>query len=354
MYSLFALLFRKNYWLMLLRGDTWSEAWLSLRRVHKDKRARKHLRSIALMLLIPCLCALYVMWLAGSGAWFVLPFVVALVWWRNRRHRKEEAGLHIAPQPEPIVRELSSDEQRALRAFFAQRALFFAVMAARSGSEQFLKEKALHQSLEVIARRRLIDLLRSSDLWDRMAPRDREAMLLPDGHWKGSLIHEVGVRLELVRLLRWILRIDYYLPVIGRQLRGDFAIAHQIVETPEKVMDGTGLVSAENLETAKGAAENFYARCIAECLTRRYYSTQNEEMTQWAEGVSASLKGQHHEDLLLGDKLVSETDEPTLRWATELARTRFRFLSWALKLREGAALPEGPLSVFEQDKPIEA
>jgi hypothetical protein len=332
---------------MLLRGDSWMEAWLSLRRVHKDRRARKHLRGFALMLLIPGLCVAYVMWLAGTGAWVVIPFVIPVMWWRNRRHKQDEIGLHITPQLEPTVRELSSDERRALRTFFAEQLLFYAAMAGRAGSEQFLKEKVLHENLEVVARRRFIDLLRSKSLWDRMAPRDREAMLLPDGHWEWTLIREVGNRLEVVRLLRWILRIDFYLPVVGQQLRGDFAVAHEIVLSPEKVLEGKGLVDTESLETAKRAAEEFLARCIAECLTRGYYSTENEEIRLWAQDISSSLKGRHHEDLLLGDKLVSETDEAGLRWATELARTRSRFLNWTLNLLEGGGVPEEPLSIFD-------
>lgn len=245
MYSLFALLFRKSYWLMLLRGDSWAEAWLSLRRVHKDRRARKHLQGFALMLLIPGLCLAYVMWLAGTGAWVVVPFLIPVMWWRNRSHKQEEISLHIAPQPEPVARGLSNVGQLTLRTFFAEQLFFYAAMAGRAGSEQFLKEKVLHESLEVIARRRFIDLLRSRNLWDRMAPRDREAMLLPDGHWEWTLIREVGNCIELVRLLRWILRIDYYLPVVGRQLRGDFTMAHAVVQSPEKIVEGKGLVDAE-------------------------------------------------------------------------------------------------------------
>src|SRR5215472_16393333 len=109
MYSLFRILFEGSYWKMLLRRATWHEARLSARRAHKDKRARKHLRRIGLMLLIPALCLVYLTWLAGSGALLVVPFIVPVFLWRMRREKQEAVPLRIAPGPEPVDRELSDE-----------------------------------------------------------------------------------------------------------------------------------------------------------------------------------------------------------------------------------------------------
>jgi hypothetical protein len=351
MYPLFVLLFKTAYWRTLCSADTWRHAWISFRRVHKDKRARKHLRSFAALLLIPCLCLVYAVWLLRTGAVFLLAFAVPLVWWMNRSRKKDEVLMHITPQPPPLYREPTDAERRSLRAYFGQLALFYAVMTERAASEGFLKEKMLPENVEVIVRRKHIDLLRSTALWDRLAPRDREAIMAPDGHWEWRLINQVSEQLEAVRLLRWMIRIDHFLPVVGRQLHADYRLAHDIVQSPQRVLEGKELISIRNVETAKAAAAEFFARCLAEALSRGYYSTEDERMQTWAKDVSESLKGRHHEDLLLGNKLVSETDEAALRWATELSRKRLGFLTRALEILNGADLPLGTLTVFPEEQP---
>src|SRR6202034_1758760 len=113
MYSLFVLLFRKSYWLMLFRKATWYEAWLSLKRVHKDRRARKHLLLFLFQLLIPFLCAAWLAWAIGTGAFIVVPIVFLIIWWRNRLATKEVAvSLSIKAPPPPAYRELTSEDRR--------------------------------------------------------------------------------------------------------------------------------------------------------------------------------------------------------------------------------------------------
>jgi hypothetical protein len=59
----------------------------------------------------------------------------------------------------------------------------------------------------------------------------------------------------------------------------------------------------------------------------------------WAQEVARSMGGKQHEDLVLGTRLVSETTDKDLLWATSLSRERSRFLQWALRLVEGEARP---------------
>src|SRR5271165_984608 len=120
MYSLFALLFRKSYWLMLFRKATWYEAGLSFRRVHKDRRARKHILLLLLQLLIPFLCAAWLAAAIGTGAIFLIP-VFFLIWWRSRvRAREDSVSLSIKAPPPPIYRELSTGDRRKLRAYLEE------------------------------------------------------------------------------------------------------------------------------------------------------------------------------------------------------------------------------------------
>jgi hypothetical protein len=148
MYSLFALLFKKSYWQMMLRASTWSDAWRSLRRVHKDSRARKHLRQFLWLLIIPVLCFAYLCVLAGTRALYFVPFVFLVIWLRNRYQRKHSHPLHITPQPAPIHRPLTEEDRRALRVRFADLALLLAVLLDRAGSENYLRDKVLPKALK--------------------------------------------------------------------------------------------------------------------------------------------------------------------------------------------------------------
>jgi hypothetical protein len=252
MYPFLLLLFRKSYWRMLLRKATWFEAWMSLTRAHKDRRARRHLLQVSLLLLAPVLLVCYGFWLIGSGAWLFVPILIPIFWWRSRRATQDDKSMRITPGPEPIVRVLSASERLALRRYFAELLVLHAVLLARAGSEGFLKEKVLPEGFEVNSRRVHLETLKSAGLWDRIAREDREAMMMPDGHWEWARINQVALALEPLRLLRWVLQIDFYLPLVGQQLKGDYAIAYELVPLVDKLLacTGPGKAAMVDLETA--------------------------------------------------------------------------------------------------------
>ncbi len=342
MYSLFALLFKASYWRMLLRGDTWHEAWLSLKRVHKDRRARKHLRKLAWLLLIPVICLLYVAWVVQLNLIFILVVLVPLFWWQSKRVRRADEPPSILPAPKPVYRVLSDAEKASFRQYFVDMTLLYAVMLDRCASETFLAEKVLPEGYTVTTRRVHLDLLKSNGLWERMDRRDREAMMASDGHWDPMFVHMQTMGLEPLRLLRWILRIDFYLPVIGQQLRLDYALAGEIVRAPQKLTESKELISVELMERGKLAALNFYNRCIAEQIVRGYVDASNEDSMAIANRVASSMGGKQHEDFVLGDKLVSEVSREQLEWATMLARRRAGFFHWTLIAMEKDAPPQAP------------
>ncbi|WP_263350765.1 hypothetical protein [Acidicapsa acidisoli] len=341
MYSLFVLLFRKSYWLMLFRKATWYEAWLSLKRVHKDRRARKHLLLFLFQLLIPFLCAAWLAWAIGTGFVLVVPIIFFILWWRNRLTTKEESvSLSIKAPPPPLHHELSPEDRRKLRSYFVELTMLYAVMTDRAGSEAFLKDKVLPEGVEVVSRRIHLDLLKSLGLWDKMSSGDRQAMMMPDGHWEWPLINHTYLALEPLRLLRWILRIDFYLPAIGQQLRIDAKLANELVRAPNKASEGDGLISQHQLEIGRDAARQYLVRCIAEEITRGYRQVGENEDTQWATNYTAALSGKQHEDLVLGGKLVSEATKEELGWAVTLSRSRVNFLNWTLETMNNPVIPE--------------
>jgi hypothetical protein len=314
--------------------------------MHKDKRARKHLLGLGLaigfLILVPVVVVAYLALILGTGAWFFIPFLIPILWWIRRSAKEEFAPLNIAPTPEPLRFEPTLEERRPLRLYFAELALIYAVMVDRAGSERFLKEKELPEGVEPISRRTQLDLLHSIGIWERMALPDRDLILMPDGHWDWPRINQMAIEIEPLRLLRWILRIDFQLPLVGQQLSGDFAVAHELVLAPQKVLEGNELADEELIRIGRDAARQYFVRCLAETISRGYHVPEDEQAVQWAKEISESLSGQQDEDLVLGSKLVSEAAREQLIWATALAQKRDDFLTWSLSLLDAGHVPEPP------------
>lgn len=312
---------------------------MSLTRIHKDKRARKHLLGLTFLLLIPAIVIGYIALLVGTGAWLFLPVLIPILWWRARQAKNDEP-VHIAPREDaPAEKHLSADERRKLRTYFGELAILYAIMVDRAGSERFLKEKELPEGYEVTSRRKHLSLLKKCGLWDRLSANDREAMMMPDGHWDWTRIHQTALGMEPLRLLRWILRLDFYLPLIGQQLNGDFTIAHEIVLHPDKVLHGRHLAEPELVRTGRDSAQHYFIRCLAEGISRGYHTPEDASAVDWARSLSESLSGKQDQDLLLGNHLVSEASPEQLHWATSLAKMRVDFLNHTLGLLE-SGLPE--------------
>jgi hypothetical protein len=334
---------------MLFRKATWYEAWLSLKRVHKDKRARKHLLRLSLLIAIPAVLIAYLLFLIGTGAWLFIPFVIPVIWWRSRAAKRDFAPLNIAPRPEPLSFELSPAQRASLRRYFAELALIHAVMVDRAGSERYLKEKQLPEGVEIASRRTHLELLRSIGVWERMEGADREALMTPDGEWSRPRIDRMLAEIEPVRLLRWILRIDFYLPVIGRHMRPDLGIAHEMILAPQKALDGDGLIDTGTIEQARDAARHYFIRCLAEAISRGYHKPEDEKTLEWATHYSGQLRGQHSEDLLLESNLVSEATQQQVLWAITLAKMRQDFLNRASAIMKAGSPPDPPFIRISQD-----
>jgi hypothetical protein len=348
MYSLFLLLFKKTYWQMLLSGSTWRSAGHSFRRVHKDRRALKHLVRLAWLCLIPVLCIAYLAWLAGTGAILILPVLIPLIWLVQRNRKRDEAtNLSLLQKPAPIHRELTPEDRATLRTYFAKLALAYAVLIDRAGSEAFLKEKVLPEGVQVVSRRIHIDLLKAHGLWDLIGQADRVAMMMPDGAWDQRYINIASSGFEALRLLRWILRIDFYLPAIGQQLQFSYKLANELVRAPEKLLNPSEeLATQATLETGRDVAHEYLIRCYAEEVTRGYIVPEKEGAAEWAQNLASSLSGKQSADLILDGKLVSEADEPTLRRATQLSRMRMDYLNWAIHIEDSPAPPQLQIQCF--------
>jgi len=335
---------RQNLFRIFSQKSVWREIWLSVKRVHKDRRARRRLGSlslwIGLLVLIGTAAIAYLVLLIGTGSIFFAPFVIPVMWWIRRSAKKEFEPKSIAPQPATIGRTAAEAGRAELHSYFADLALVHAVLVDRAGSERFLKEKELPQGVEVTSRRTHMEALRSAEVWDRMSPRDREIIMMADGCWNWDHINRYAVGIEPLRLLRWVLRIDFRLPSVGQQLRGDFGIAHEIVVNPQRLRRGRELIDADSVRASQEDARTTLLRCIAEAINRGYQAAEDEETAAWAKHVSEELAGNQDRDFLLGEKLVSEATREQLGWATALAEIRTDFLSIVIELLENRRAPE--------------
>ncbi|UWZ82607.1 hypothetical protein [Occallatibacter riparius] len=81
-----------------------------------------------------------------------------------------------------------------------------------------------------------------------------------------------------------------------------------------------------------------------------YAGVQDEKTPQWAEHVSRNLRGKQNEDLVLGDKLVSEAERGQLEWAGLLAIVRCGFLEELISIIESRRVPASPMgTIFARD-----
>jgi hypothetical protein len=343
--------FRQSKYRALVDKGLWLAAWRSTKRAHKDKRARKHLlgfiAAVTLLLLLLAGAIVYLVFVIGTGAWLFVPFVIPVMWWIRRSAKREFAPMNIAPQPEaPAPPILNND--RLIR-YLSKLALLHAVLVDRAGSESYIKQKELPEGSEVITRRHHLELLKSVGIWENLAPGDREAIMLPDGDWDWARINRVACGVQAIRALSWILRIDFGLPFIALQISTDFAMAHELVNNPHQILSATDLVDIGAIQTAREQTHVVLLRCLAESISRGYLVPKNSDMVEWAKNVSASLGGNQDEDLLIGDKLVSEATEEQLSWTLAVAKVCDEILTRVKTLMDGSQpVPEILESNFEE------
>lgn len=339
----FARWFRRSKYRVLVDRGLWLGTWRSLKRAHKDKRARRHLlgfiAAVTLLLLLLAGGIVYLALVIGTGAWFFVPFVIPVMWWIRSSAKREFVPMNIAPQPEPPPTQVVNSGR--LIGYLSRLALLHAVLVDRAGSESYIKQKTLPEGSEVITRRHHLELLKSVGIWENLAPGDREAIMLPDGDWDWARINRVACGVEAIRALRWILRIDFGLPFIALQISTDFAMAHELVNNPQQILSATDLVDIGAIQTAREQAHVVLLRCLAESISRGYLVPKNPDMVEWAKNVSSSLGGNQDEDLLIGDKLVSEATEGQLSWTLAVAKVRDEFLARVKTLMDGSqVVPE--------------
>ncbi len=180
----------------------------------------------------------------------------------------------------------------------------------------------------MITRRKHLDLLRAKGLYERLGGAERDLLLLPDGHWTEETISDVTMLLEPLRLLRWALRIDRFLPAVGSDLRAEFRLATDLVSQPDLVSATKQCLTIDDLRVGLSSAEHFFHRTWTEGVRRSLYLVADNEQAAKMKAFAERLQGRENEDLLIGATIVSAAGDEEIRLATTLALRRAQVLRW--------------------------
>jgi hypothetical protein len=342
MWPLWKLLFSRNYWNQVLRGHTWSATWRALRRAHKDGRAWRQLARMLFLLLLPFSIPMILVALAPGGivlVWVYIAFMVML----SRQGfgvKAKSGGLNIVD----IEAELHRTPE--VRRFLGELCLLHAVLVERAGSERFLRTKTLPEGVEIITRRKHIDLLREHGLYDRLGALERDLILLPDGHWPEEILGEVDLAVEPVRLLRWVLRLDSFLPTIGETMRFDRGLIESTLQEPERVLNGEEWVAISALDIGVNAATDFWYRAWSEGFARGFFVANSPEQELELREIAERFKGKESKDLLLDGTIMSGATEGDVRLAGLLGWRRRHILLWIRARVMGQQPVPGELALF--------
>jgi len=339
MLSILKMLCTRGYWRNMFQWDTWRLGWIALRRAHKDKRSRKYLRRLMLMLLAPLLAPLCVLLLFTPGG-----AIGSLIYLFRVNRRKAQEALLL--KQNPPNRPPPSPPSEALRKEVADLALLHAVLADRAGSENFLRTKTLPEGIEIITRRLQLDILRERGLYERLGSIERDLMLLPDGHWSEEDIERLALALEPLRVLRWVLRTDHFLPSVGDCLVLNYKLAHQIANDPASVYEGEDFISIDPLNQAFREAEHIMNRCFAEAVIRDLMQPDDDQQRDWCQKVVDEYRDSEHKDPTLNGVIVSRAEDYMVLRARMFAARRRAVLIWIAKRMYGDLRPPEDLEVF--------
>jgi hypothetical protein len=340
MVTLIRQVFTRSYWRLVSRRQFWRDSWFALRRIHKDKRVRPQIKLLSQVILAPLVFFAVLLWILAMlatamtgedaapalGGFLFLTMLVLRLSFRRRRvvYRQGPTWADERLYRPTVRREV------------AELTLLYAVLADRASSEVFVAVKTLPDQIEVVTRQLHIALLRKHNLWERLGPEEKALLMLPDGGWEAGVTQHVAERaLEPLRILRWALRVDPYLPSVGSDASVDYKLAKELVLNPEKIMAGYDLIDRQNLEAVRLSADNYFQRGVAEGLTRGFFLSENEQNLVWAKNIAQQLGGRQAKDLVVGAKLIGETDESTVRLVTSIAQRRVQTCDWLIGVLSG-------------------
>ncbi len=336
--------------LPLFKAELWRTALISLRRFHRDKRARRFAYKLAGLLLYLGLYFRFFLWRfvyldsRASQADHLMELcllamvlvgvlmVFALQRWQEHRDRTPPPSLKQSA-------ELATEQHDTAAAQLWQQTVTLAALLQRSGSESSIKTTVLPANREVATRRWLRERLLALQVWERLPRALLELLILPDGHWTEEVCKQVDAALPYLPVLRWALGFDRDLPPLDRLPQYNAAMLRSLLDgspTPHP------LLPPWELRIARDSSNFYFQRFWVEAVTRRLVG-KDLSPDQIADAATYKQEidndGTVFGDLLVGAHTVSELEDPALMTMVLASYRRWELLQLLTDIAGGEADP---------------
>jgi hypothetical protein len=295
-------------------------------RAHKDRRS---LGALLLLLGMIGYCLYDGLLLITHPFSLVMLGLGLFVAWRIRKsHEKDNDTLIRLSNYAPVSAAPAESAIRTLRL----ETMRLWLLVWRAFSESFLGRQTIPEGKEVRTRRVILDKLEALDLRGELTEGERDLHLLPDGGWSTESITENILRVAELEALQYACGAVRTLSPIE-----DFDRIQRI-ET-ESIRNADSDIAWRPRETfdirrERDMAATFYLRCFGEQVQRGIVQKDLDEEESKILHEATTNAGNHHTDLLIGTKLISEIENDKLNLAAGQSYLRFKTLQHALSVLE--------------------
>lgn len=216
-----------------------------------------------------------------------------------------------------------------VRTYLAERLMILASLLSRASSEICVGESQPPAGLAVITRQIQNTLLRENGLWGKLEQIEGDFSSAPDGSWSAEHRQLVFTWCEQLRVLRWVLGLDFELLPLEHFPKLDYSLARSVVES-RKSLAGNPLATSWDIRVQRNLALAYTARVIAELKVRGLISG-SPELEGWADELRAKSLGEST-DYLAGAMTIADLEDSALRNLALFAAARERYCSYLLEL----------------------
>ena len=328
----------------------WRNTWFVHRHAPRDKRLRDLLLRSAFGALYIAAWAFYEIRTIGEIGWWggvwtgcVGALGLGCAWLIRLNNARDDASfLRLSVRQSSA--ELSTREHRRK---IADELLRTAILCDRAGAEALHQEKKMTEEHRGVCRRRTLDLARRLGMWEGYGKVEQALLLSAEGAWDWEAIGRYFGRVEDVRVLRWVLRLDEVLTPF-EFLKSDLTPALQTTTRPGE-LEGEECLASYDLRPARNEARTMMVRCIAEGVRRGFYQESDEERRKNLLEVAEEM-GASGDDLYVGEARVSEATQEDVERTARAALRRVQVMTGVIQYLGGPVEAELRL----EDEPEEA
>ena len=313
-----------------------------LLRFHKDRRARRKLFWLALLVLV-CGYELLnlVLLVFNPGTWIMAPFVAIALWMIARSKRADEQSFLKLSTPGPSEPSDAAFESHKARLITYLR--LEAGWASRTLGEAVLKQAKSDRYNSTIGMRSSVNaVFRDYRLWHELSDNERMLMMAPEGTWSSEDIHRHFTSCERARVLMWALGLGT-LPPPSTAQSPEIRSVIAVCRIPSSIKRSRTLMPPYELRMQKHLAGQYFTRCLWELEHRAEQGSipglfvDDEERRDFLQANSSELWGDENADLLIGEQVVSQADSELVLRILGLSFTRYCTLNGILRYLEGPA-----------------